>query len=220
MEIFPSLISGDILHIADMLKRLDPHVDGYHIDVMDDHFVPNLTWGASFVNAISSATVKKIHVHLMVKDPFQWLDRLTLKRNDCFIFHYESISHKEVIPSLIKEVSGRKWHCGIALSPQTNAREVSSFLSMIDQVLIMSVNPGFSGQSFIREVTQKIPFFIQEKEQNNYSFRLAIDGGIGADNIVDLYRLGVEQFAIATAIFGQGDPIAAINALYNQIATL
>ena len=90
MEIFPSLIAADLLNLERVLKELDPHCDGYHIDIMDDHFVPNLTWGPAFLKQILEKTSLPLHVHLMVKDPEKWINRVKLRPNDIFIFHYEA----------------------------------------------------------------------------------------------------------------------------------
>ncbi|MFH1461954.1 MAG: hypothetical protein ABIF12_03340 [bacterium] len=90
MEIFPSLISSDLLNLGNTIKELDPYCDGYHIDIMDDHFVPNLTWGAAFVKSILGCTSLPLHIHLMVLDPEKWIDRIKFRPNDLFIFHYEA----------------------------------------------------------------------------------------------------------------------------------
>ena len=89
MQIFPSLISSDLLNLERTIKQLESYCDGFHIDIMDDHFVPNLTWGPAFVNAISKVTNKSLSVHLMVDNPFKWLDRVELTNNDFLIFHFE-----------------------------------------------------------------------------------------------------------------------------------
>ena len=103
LQIFPSLISADILNLKTVLQQLDDHCDGYHIDVMDDHFVPNLTWGPAFVNAIRKATKRPLHIHLMVDNPASWVERIALEKADTFIFHHEVIHH-EVMHPLIEKV--------------------------------------------------------------------------------------------------------------------
>jgi len=96
VNIFPSLISADILNLEHVITTLDDYCSGYHIDVMDDHFVPNLTWGPAFVRAIRKATDKSLHVHCMVADPYRWVERLSLKKDDVFIFHYEACEDEKI----------------------------------------------------------------------------------------------------------------------------
>ena len=102
VKIFPSLISADLLNLRHVINSLDIHSDGYHLDVMDDHFVPNLTWGAQFINAIAHATSKSLFVHLMVEEPRPWLDKLTLTEKDSLTFHFENkIEHVDFIKRII-----------------------------------------------------------------------------------------------------------------------
>ncbi|MFH1644195.1 MAG: ribulose-phosphate 3-epimerase [bacterium] len=213
MEIYPSLISSDLLNLQKTINILQPVVDGFHIDVMDDHFVPNLTWGPAFVDAIVGATEKPLHVHIMVDNPTIWTKRIKLLRDrDTLIFHYEAIDCKK-IPKLIEEIKNQNVNVGIAINPKTDINVVFDFLPDLNNVLIMSVNPGFSGQRFMPQVMDKITPLFEYREKNNFNFKISMDGGIGQSNIKNLVDLGVDQFGIACAIFSQKDWIAAVENL-------
>ncbi len=206
IEIFPSLISADILSLKNVIGLLDNHVDGYHLDVMDFHFVPNLTFGPAFVHAIANATDKPLHVHLMVDNPEQWLEVLKLRPCDVFVFHYEATSQHM---QLIDAVKQRGYKVGIAINPDTPPESVMEFVPHVDQVLVMSVQPGFSGQKFMPQVMEKLPKLS--------GATIAMDGGIGPDNISVLAQKGVTQFGIASAIFDTSDPVQTIRDLRSLI---
>jgi len=214
MEIYPSLISSDLLKLHATLQQLDDYCDGYHLDVMDDHFVPNLTWGPDFINAIIEATQKPVHVHLMVQDPTRWVKRLKLRSFDLFIFHYESLKQPEKIKNLLEILRDNTIHTSIALNPETPISVITDFLQVLDQILIMSVNPGFSGQAFIPDVTEKIASLVTTREDKDLAFKISMDGGISEKNIRSLVTLGVDQVAIASAIFGDQNPVSSIQKLY------
>ena len=218
MEIYPSLISSNLLNIQETLTQLDPYCHGYHLDVMDDHFVPNLTWGADFINAIIAATTKPIHVHLMVQDPTRWIKRLNLRSTDIFIFHYESFSQPHDCQKLLDQLITNNIHAGMAINPATPIATITDFLPLLKQVLVMSVNPGFSGQTFIQETTEKIQPLASLRKVHDLPFQICMDGGINHDNLRSLVELGVDQVAVASAIFAHQDPVASIQKLY-QICT-
>ncbi|MBU1007915.1 ribulose-phosphate 3-epimerase [Candidatus Dependentiae bacterium] len=217
MKIFPSLISGDILNIERMILTFDDKCDGYHIDVMDDHFVPNLTWGPVFINAIGKSTCRPLHIHLMVSDPEKWLDRITLKKTDTFIFHHESFFHVDALLVFIKKL--RKLSCaiGVAVDPSTPIKRVTPYLSEIDHLLLMSVKPGFSGQEFMPEVLEKVGYLVEQRERLKANFSIGMDGGIGLKNIKTIADFGVDCVGIASAIFAAHDPIRALAGLYEQV---
>lgn len=210
MKIYPSLISGNLLHIQQMLTELDGVCDGYHIDVMDDHFVPNLTWGPAFVNAIRGGTTFPLDVHLMVDNPEEWVERLSLQQGDYFVFHYEACQNVE---GLLSQVKAKGWKAGVALSPKTPVDAIENFLSAVDHVLIMSVEPGFSGQAFLPEVVEKVSQLLVLREEKGLSFTIGIDGGIGLENIKMVVDAGVDIVGAASAIFSQPDAKLAIEAL-------
>ncbi len=217
MKIYPSLISSNLLQLEETLHMLNPRCDGYHLDVMDDHFVPNLTWGPAFVNAIKAKTSLPLHIHLMVTDPASWLERLDLTTHDCFIFHYEAVANPIDQHDLIKKIHAKGWRAGIAINPNTPVDSITSLLPDLDIVLIMSVQPGFSGQAFMPSVLEKISLLFHEKKAHNYPFRISMDGGINQQTIgLVTATHAVEHIAVASAIFNQPDPCAALQQLYTR----
>ncbi|MCB9493286.1 MAG: ribulose-phosphate 3-epimerase [Epsilonproteobacteria bacterium] len=215
MEIYPSLISSDLLNIKTTLELLDPHVHGYHIDVMDDHFVPNLTWGPAFINAIRQATQLPLHIHYMVDNPEAWIGRHGLYQNDTALFHYESFSHDSDRKAFFSNIKTHSKHqIGIVINPETPIQNAFPYLQFVDNVLIMSVQPGFSGQSFMPEVMGKVSPLLEERKSQQHTFIVSMDGGINTTNIAQLAKNGVEQVGMANALFGQDDPVKACNELY------
>lgn len=213
MEIFPSLISSDLLNLGNTLKQLDAHVAGYHIDIMDNHFVPNLTWGPAFIQALQKGTEKPLQIHLMVSDPFAWLKIIKVRSQDVFIFHYESIGDKNSLSMGIESIRVAGFKVGIALSPKTDVAVLFSLLTMLDLILIMSVEPGFSGQRFMPEILQKAQTLAQYKKEYSLSFELAMDGGINETNIAQVAASGVTQIGVASAIFLYEDVVHAVKSL-------
>ncbi len=220
-RIFPSLIAADLLNLQREIQVLDPYVDGYHIDIMDGHFVPNLTWGSMFIDAICSVTVKPLWIHLMVDNPLWWIKILKMPDGTLVSFHIESTKSVELCVKSIKE---KKWEPSLAVSPKTAISETFSFFNIIDHVLVMSVEPGFSGQSFISHVQQKINPVLDAFRKRVSSNKIgenwgaiAFDGGINAENIGDLFTQGVTDFAIANAIFASRDTRNAVKHLRKLI---
>ncbi|MBA3751479.1 ribulose-phosphate 3-epimerase [Candidatus Dependentiae bacterium] len=208
IKIFPSLISSDLLQIKQTLELLDPLVEGYHLDIMDFHFVPNLTWGPAFVNAIRAATKKQLFVHLMVDNPEQYFDLFSLQEDDIVSFHYESPSGYTP-EELTTQISSRGWIPSIALNPETPLEVIFS-LTNLQHLLLMSVNPGFSGQTFITSTLEKLVQSATIRSQRNKPFTIAVDGGINENNCYELASSGADELAIATAIFKDPSPSQAL----------
>jgi len=212
--LYPSLISADVLNLASVLKRLDSCVSGYHIDIMDFNFVPNLTWGPPIVNAIAQATTKQLWVHLMVNNPKGMIKALDLRPDSIVSFHIESYSENKTI---INDIQEKRYLPSIAISPKTPVEEILPFLSTIYQVLVMSVEPGFSGQLFLPETISKVDTLVQYKKNHNLNFRIGMDGGINKKNINNLITHGVDDIAIAHAIFGSPDYVQALHNLMREL---
>ena len=212
MLIFPSIISCDLLNLERTIKTIDDHVDGYHIDVMDDHFVPNLTWGPAFITALRGATQRPFQIHLMVDNPRAWIDRIQFKKEDSFIPHVEAFYDEKEVEILLNDAHAAGWRVGLALNPPTPIAKIMPYMHLLDEILFMSVNPGFSGQSFI-DVSAKVRQF---KDAINFplkSPRICMDGGIGVTNIGMLSTTGVQLVGAAAAIFSGADLIKNIENL-------
>jgi ribulose-phosphate 3-epimerase len=213
--IYPSLIGADLLNLEKTISLLDPFCAGYHLDVMDHHFVPNLSMGPMFINALAKKTQRTdLWVHLMVTDPTPYIDKLQLPPGSYFTFHIES---KGGVLDVIKHIREKKWKPGIAIKPKTPVQEIFPFLNLIDQLTVMSVEPGFAGQQFLKESIEKVKTVAAYRATSKTNFALAIDGGINQHNIKELAQLGVDQFAVSTAIFDHHDPVAALKLLHALI---
>lgn len=213
MKIYPSLISSDVLQLKKTIEMLDPHCDGYHIDVMDDHFVPNLTWGPVFVKAIMGATRLPVHLHLMVDNPECWIDRVALRKEDVFIFHHEAVRNEDKICALIKGIKKSGCLVGAALNPETAVEKVFPYLAFLDYILLMSVRPGFSGQKFIPEVLKKVSVLKEALAKQRRACVIGMDGGVSRENIGVLKKALVDEVGVASAIFATNDPVRAIKEL-------
>ncbi len=212
MLIFPSIISCDLLNLERTIGSIDAHVDGYHIDVMDDHFVPNLTWGPMFISALRRITSKPFQIHLMIDDPKRWIDRVAFHAGDSFVFHLEALHDDDAVRSIVNSARNHGWRVGLALNPPTLLESIYPYIQDLDEILFMSVHPGFSGQSFI-DVTAKVREFIAHfhtsQSKKNHPL-ICMDGGVGPSNIGLLAGAGVEAVGVAAAIFGEGDPVQNI----------
>lgn len=208
--IYPSLISGDLLNLERTITNLEPHCSGFHVDIMDNHFVPNLTWGAQFATAIGSATTKPVWVHLMVDDPRLFVQRMTLPPESIVSFHIESGSD---IQQISADILKNKWVPSLAISPKTDVEKVFPHLDVIDHVLLMSVEPGFSGQQFLPHSAQRLETLIQHRIDHNLDFVVGMDGGINTGNIANLFQKGAQHFAIASGVFAHNNPVEALQKL-------
>lgn len=207
MRIFPSLISADLLHLQKTIETLEPHCDGFHLDVMDNHFVPNLTFGSAMINALGTVAKKTLWIHLMVSNPSSIIKRLTIPHGALITFHYETTENKT---TLIDLISSGGWQPSIAVSPGTPVSALFPLIGEYDlhHVLIMLVEPGFSGQTMIASATHKIEQLnIYKEEQKLQNLRIGIDGGVTKGNIAALQSLGAQDIAAANAIFNGQDPV-------------
>lgn len=212
--IFPSLISADLLNLEKEILQLDPYCSGYHLDVMDYHFVQNLTWGPAFLQAIAHKTSRQLWVHLMVDNPQLWIQNLNLPVQTILSFHIETTQNPQDVLFAIQK---KKWMTSIAISPKTALEEILPFLPMVNQILIMSVNPGQSGQQFMENTIDKVKVLAGYRQANDLNFKIAMDGGISQKNIQKLTQIGVDHFAIAHAIFNDPHPVKALQEL-NKLA--
>lgn len=208
--LFPSLISADLLRLATVIDQLDPYVAGYHVDIMDHHFVPNLTWGPCFANAIAQATKRTTWVHLMVDTPESYLDQLELPAGSIVTVHLEAT---ERMNELMDAICAKKWLASIAISPETDLERLLPYLPTCRHVLVMSVYPGRSGQAFLPRTYERLAQLASYRAEHKSTFCLAVDGGVNRDNIKKLAQAGVDSFALASALFETSDPVQAVKEL-------
>ncbi|MBQ5995198.1 MAG: ribulose-phosphate 3-epimerase [Clostridia bacterium] len=204
VKISPSILSSDYGKLALELKRMqDCGADMLHIDVMDGHFVPNLTLGAPIVKCIRKASSLPFDVHLMISDPYRYIPDFASAGADIITFHYESDSDVDATVDLIHSL-GKK--AGLAVKPKTDISVVYPYLDRLDMVLVMTVEPGFGGQSFMQDMMPKVADIRQRKPEID----IQVDGGINADTISVAAQAGANVFVSGNAIFSSPDAEATI----------
>ncbi|HBR70950.1 TPA: ribulose-phosphate 3-epimerase [Candidatus Dependentiae bacterium] len=210
IKLFPSLMSANILELKEEIAKLEPYSDGFHLDIMDFHFVPNLTFGPNVINAIAKASSKAPFVHLMVEYPEKMVDFLQLPENSIIAFHKTSTPKPT---NLIKTIHKKGWLASIALDPDESIENVTPILHELDQVLVMSVRPGFAGQEFIPQTLDKVKKLKTYRKKNKLNFRIAIDGGINEKILPEVVKAGADDIAMASAIFKAKDPVKELKKL-------
>lgn len=215
MNYFPSLISGDLLHLADQINELETYCAGFHIDIMDFHFVPNLTWGPDFANAIRAATQKTLWVHLMVDAPEKYLDRLHLNHGDIVSVHYECFNDNNNLKKTLSIVRKKHWTASIALNPETPLEVIIPLIDSIDHVLLMSVNPGFSGQTFLPLSVKRLQKLHELKSKHSASFEIGMDGGLNLKTLPLVLPFGLDTIALASGIFDGSNTVERLKKLQN-----
>ena len=202
MIIAPSLLSADFLNLKQDIARFDGIENLWlHLDIMDGHFVPNLTFGAGVLKELSSITNHKLDAHLMVTNPEEYIQPLSKIGIYNYTFHWEAVTHHD---SLIAKARDHFKSVGVALNPSTPVHVIPSYLlAKLDLNLIMSVNPGFGGQSFIEGTIDKILKLTQLKNDLGLSFQIQVDGGINDNNVKRLKDAGANNVVAGSYIFNE-----------------
>lgn len=209
INIYPSLMAADQLHLEDEIQLLEHHCAGFHLDVMDNCFVQNSALAINTVNEIAKKT-KLVWVHLMVEKPDIFYAKLFLPTGSLVSFHIES----EIdVLEFVKIIREKKQRVSVAISPKTPVEAIVPFLNIVDQILVMSVDPGFSGQPFLESSFDKITQLVAHRQKQNNYFRIGVDGGIDVTHIKKLVAMGVDDYAIGSAIFKHKDCVAALHEL-------
>ena len=214
--IAPSILSADFSNLSQQIRAVEMgHANFIHCDIMDGHFVPNLTFGPIMVSAAKKCSKLPLDVHLMIENPDNYIEQFAKAGAHYLTVHQESVIHLHRTITLIKD-NGCK--AGVSINPATPVENLSEILPFVDLVLIMSVNPGFGGQKFIPETLQKVKKLNELRRNNNYNFLIEIDGGVSSSNIKEISNAGVDIFVAGSAIFNSDNITAAALELKNLVS--
>lgn len=203
----PSMMCADFTNLKSEMGRLnDADVDVFHMDIMDGNFVPNFALGLEDLKAVRANTAKLMDVHLMISNPGNYIDLFADLGADIIYIHPEADPHPI---STLNKIKAKGKKCGLALDPETSVESVKELFNVIDYLLVMTVSPGFAGQSYLDFVTDKIKDMV--KYSQDYSFKIVVDGAISPEKISELGKIGVEGFVLGTsALFNKNKPYKEI----------
>ncbi|PPH54526.1 MULTISPECIES: ribulose-phosphate 3-epimerase [unclassified Rathayibacter] len=208
-RINPSILSADFVNFEAELQRI-AGADLVHVDVMDNHFVPNLTFGLTMVQRLQDVSPRPLDLHLMIDDPDRWAPDYAETGAYSVTFHAEAARDAVALARRLREIGSR---AGIALKPGTMVDDYLDLLPEFDQVLVMTVEPGFGGQSFMEETMPKLRTLRNVVDRTGLDVWLQVDGGIAPDTIEIAAEAGADTFVAGSAVFGADDPEAAIASL-------
>lgn len=211
IDIAPSILSADFSRLGEEIEAVKRGgATILHVDVMDGHFVPNLTIGLPVVKSLAKATDLPLDAHLMISDPGTYAHQFVDAGAKMVSVHVEADAHLHRTLASIKAAGGK---AGVVLNPATPIETLSEALPFADYVLVMSVNPGFGGQKFIATATDKVKRLRRMIQERQLAVRIEIDGGIDLDNIATVVAAGAEIIVAGSAVFGAPDPEAAVRGL-------
>ena len=213
--IAPSLLSANFLNLEKDIQMLnESEAEWLHLDVIDGQFAPNITFGIPVIEAIKKSTTKFLDAHLMIKHPEYMIDAFANTGVDSITVHYEACIH---LHRVIQQIKSYGIKAAVALNPHTSVQSLEFMLNDLDMVLLMSVNPGFSGQKFIDFTYRKLEHLNMLRSINNYNFKIQIDGGVSLENAFRLKALGADVLVAGNAVFKSDNPIETIKRLKNGI---
>jgi len=217
VKIAPSLLSADFSRLADELRDVESEADLLHLDVMDGHFVPNLTIGPAIVKACRAHSRLPFDCHLMIDNPQHYIDRFLEAGADMISIHFEAEPHLQRALQMIRDGGAR---AGIALNPATPAESLSTAIEFCDFVLVMTVKPGFGGQKFIEPVVPKIRRIAQMVRERGVHVDIEVDGGIDRTTAPLVAHAGASMLVAGSAVFGQKDRVAAMKAIRSAVSSM
>lgn len=199
----PSILSADFSKLGEDVKKIeDAGAHLVHVDVMDGHFVPNITIGPAVMKSLQRWTSMPFDVHLMISDPDRYAPLFVTPQTEFITVHAEACTHLHRTLQSIRDLGVK---AGVALNPATPLSAVEYIADMADLILVMSVNPGFGGQSFIPSALDKVRRLAQIREERGYTFKIEIDGGVGTGNMAEVSAAGVDIAVAGSAVYGAED---------------
>jgi len=215
VDIAPSILAANFARLGDDIQAVErAGVRMIHVDVMDGHFVPNISIGVPVVASLRKATRLLLDVHLMIENPEQYVEPFAKAGADTLVIHQEATAHLDRAVTSVREHGCR---AGVAINPATPVSTLEDILYKVDQVLVMSVNPGFGGQEFLPRSIEKIRHLHHLRTREGYSYRIEVDGGVSPENTAELVRAGAEILVAGTTVFHTPNPAGAVQRL-QQIA--
>jgi ribulose-phosphate 3-epimerase len=208
VQIVPSILAADFAHLADEIRKVElGGATMLHVDIMDGHFVPNLTVGPPVVRSIRKITKMTLDVHLMITDPDKYAPVFIEAGADQISVQLEAAPH---LDGTLRTIQSEGVPAGVVINPATPVAALEEVLGLADYVLVMSVNPGFGAQRFIPRALEKVRELDRRRRELGLGFHIEIDGGVNAENLPEIVRAGCDWVVTGTSIFGQPDPAAAV----------
>ena len=208
VEFLPSILAADFARLADEVARVEPAgIRMLHVDVMDGHFVPNITLGPPVVRSLRNATRLRLDCHLMVTNPDEYIGAFAEAGADLISVHQEVCPH---LDRTLRSIQSEGASAGVVINPSTPVSTLTEVLEVADYVLVMSVNPGFGAQRFIPSTLRKVERLVQMRKELGLQFAIEIDGGISTANVAQVVRAGCDWIVAGSSVFGSADPAAAV----------
>ncbi len=208
LKLAPSILSADFGHLAEDVKKIEEGgADYIHVDVMDGHFVPNISFGAPVMKCLNDKTGLPYDVHLMIENPDMYIDDFVTPQTEYITVHQEACVH---LHRTVQNIKSKGVKAGVSINPATPVSTLECILPDVDLVLIMSVNPGFGGQKFIPGALEKVRELAEIKRRKGLNFVIEIDGGITLDNIGEVMEAGVEMAVAGSAVFKAEDVVGRV----------
>jgi ribulose-phosphate 3-epimerase len=219
VRLAPSILNADFADLGGAIKAIEPYSDYIHLDVMDGHFVPNITFGPMVVETVKRITEVPIDCHLMIYNPPEWVETFAEAGADRISFHVRSCRDAE---SVIRAIRALGVSPGLAISPEVPAFELKPFLGMVDFILVMCVYPGFGGQKLMPEMLNRVGAVKRDADELGVNVEVEVDGGVKAENLQQVLAAGTDTVVVGSSIFASEDVAAAaadVKSLLNRLHT-